>query len=161
MVDRVHSVLPVSEAPQVNAAMSHTSEERMSDSPAPLTSARVVPFQRPQSELQRAVQERAQESMARERDRANQRPAPWRRALLLGLAVVPVVLTFGAALAFVGALRQFNSAILNSTPSQPPAQTSQTPAATTSTPDVVMLQPFAAPPVPPKDREATIPPSPR
>jgi hypothetical protein len=140
--------------------MSQTSEERASDeAPVPAMTARIVPFQRPQSELQKAVQERAHEAMARERDRANQRPAPWRRALMLALAVVPVVLTFGAALAFLGALRQFNSAILNATPSQPPAQTSQPPAPS-ATSDIVMLQPFATPAAPPKDGKTTVPPPP-
>jgi hypothetical protein len=142
--------------------MSHSSEERVSDSAVSANSARVVPFQRPQSELQRAVQERAQESMARERDRASQRPPPWRRVLLLVLAAVPVALTFGAALAFVGALRQFNSAVFNSTASSPaPTETSQAPTSTPSTSDVVMLQPFATPPAPPKDRQGTVSPSTR
>lgn len=140
--------------------MSHQPQERTSDHVVPMpTTARIVPFERPQSELQRAVQQRAQESMARERDRANQRPAPWRRALLLLLATVPVVLTFGAALAFVGALRQFNSAILNSAPAESAPQASQTPANSQGrAPEVVMLQEFAAPSAPPKEREATVPP---
>jgi hypothetical protein len=142
--------------------MSHTSEERVSDdSPVPATSARIVPFQRPQSELQKAVQERAHEAMARDRDRANQRPAPWRRALVFVLATVPVVLTFGAALAFVGALRQFHSAVLASPPAQPPAHAAQTPASSTKSSDVVMLQPFATPAAPPKEGKTTVSPPPR
>jgi hypothetical protein len=142
--DRVHSVRPCPDA-RCLVSMSQHSEERVSDPVVPVNvkAARVIPFERPQSELQKAVQKRAQETMDRERDRANQKPPAWRRALVLVLAAVPVVLTFGAALGFVGALRQFNSAVFegakNSEQQQsPPAGAS----ASQSEPGVVILQPY-------------------
>jgi hypothetical protein len=146
--------------------MSQHSEERASesdiDSSAPTVgTARVIPFERPQSELQKAVQQRAQETMERERDRANQKPPAWRRALVLVLAAVPVFLTFGAALGFVGALRQFNSAMFegtkNSTEQAPPAAT----APAQPEPGVVMLQPYDKLNPPPNNGSSTVSPAPR
>lgn len=126
--------------------MRQKSEERVSDPViAPATTARVIPFERPQSELQKAVQQRAQETIDRERDRANQKAPAWRRALVFVLAVIPVVLTFGAAVGFVGALRQFNATVFDSAPARqaPPAATDAP--TTQRDPGVVMLQPLAAP----------------
>ena len=121
--------------------MSQHPEERVSDL-VPAGTARVIPFERPQSELQRAVQQRAQETIDRERDRANQKPPAWRRVLVLALAAVPVVVTFGAAIGFVGALRQFNTAVFEGAQNSN-AQTPQ-PAATNAPaePGVVLLQPY-------------------
>jgi len=134
--------------------MSENSGERASDaiSPEP-TKAQVLPFERPQSELQKAVQQRAQETIDRERDRAAlQRPAPWRRALTLALAAIPVFLTFGAAIGFVGALRQFHSTVFSSpAPTPTPTNGAQQPPVTSSDPNVVMLQPYVTPAPPPKD----------
>lgn len=133
--------------------MSQNPEERASDAVAPSpTKAQVLPFERPQSELQKAVQQRAQETIDRERDRAAlQRPAPWRRALILALAAIPVFITFGAAIGFVGALRQFNSAIFNSAAPPAPAPTKSTEQDFTTDPGVVMLQPYVTPAPRPKD----------
>jgi hypothetical protein len=134
--------------------MSQQSEARMSD--RVVRHAQIVPFERPQSDLQKAVQQRAQEAIEREREReANRRPPVWRRGLVLALATIPVVITFGAAVGFVGALRQYNSAILAapapasaSTPSQ-----ASSPSSTTQQPDVVMLQPLSSSDAQPKARE--------
>jgi len=139
--------------------MSQKSEERVADQVIPLpTKARVIPFERPQSELQKAVQERAQEAIDRERDRANQKPPAWRRALVLAIAVIPVVLTFGAAVGFMGALRQFNSTVFNSAPAaqQTPPAAADTPT-TQRDPDVVMLQPLTVPSPAPTGRTSGAP----
>jgi len=122
--------------------MSQHSEERVSDQIVPLAStARVIPFERPQSELQKAVQQRAQEAIDRERDRASQKAPAWRRVLVLALAAIPVVVTFGAAVGFVGALRQFNTTVFEGSKStQAPAQ--QPAAAASTEPDVVLLQSY-------------------
>jgi hypothetical protein len=128
--------------------MNQHSEERASDVVPFVPKATVVPFERPQSELQKAVQQRAQETIDRERERDQRaKPAPWRRALVLGLAAIPVFITFGAAIGFVGALRQFNSAIFESAAdSQPPAnQNMSPPPASAAEPDVVLLQPYSIP----------------
>jgi hypothetical protein len=151
--------LPLSSSVSGLRSMSNPSEERASDPALPSTTARIVPFQRPQSDLQRAVQERAQELMARDRDRANQRPPAWRRVLIFALASVPVFMTFGAALAFVGALRQFNTAILNS-PSPAPAPQVQS-GGPPSDSGVVMLQSFPTRAAPPKDADAAVSPQSR
>lgn len=133
--------------------MSQYSEDRLPDDTAVAepTKALVLPFERPQSELQRAVQLRAQETIDRERDRAaRQRLTPWRRMLMLALAAIPVYITFGAAVGFVGALRQFNTAVLESnSPSVSTAAPSRAAAPQTSpsaaASDVVLLQPYALP----------------
>ena len=131
--------------------MSQHSEERVPDEAAAgLAKGQVVPFERPQSELQKAVQQRAQEIIDRERDRAvQQRPPTWRRALVLALAAIPVFLTFGAAIGFVGALRQFNTAVFNSQPEATNSSPTEAPPtvapANSSEPGVVMLQPYAVP----------------
>ena len=122
--------------------MSQHSEEPASDpAVASATKARVIPFERPQSELQKAVQQRAQEAIDRERDRANQKPPVWRRGLVLVLAAVPVVLTFGAAIGFVSALRQFNSAVFDHEKTSPP-QSVQGATTRPTEPDVVILQSY-------------------
>lgn len=130
--------------------MSQSSEERVSDEVVPLPTARVVPFERPQSELQKAVQERAQEIIDRERERAvRSRPAPWRRALVLAFAAIPVFLTFGAAIGFIGALRQFNTAVFDSaqrSESQAPQPSASAPVLTSDDPEVVLIQPFTTQP---------------
>jgi hypothetical protein len=140
--------------------MSQHSEERVSDPVVPINvkAARVIPFERPQSELQKAVQQRAQETLERERDRANQKPPAWRRALVLVLAAVPVVLTFGAALGFVGALRQFNSAVFEGAKNSEQQQSPPAGASTPSQPEpgVVMLQPYVKSQAPPNG--STVPP---
>lgn len=146
--------------------MSQHSEERVPEELASSSSkAQVLAFERPQSELQKAVQQRAQETIDRERARAaQQRPAVWRRALVLALAAIPVIITFGAAIGFVGALRQFNTAVMNSGPPSGGQQASplatneasaSSPAAS-SEPGVVLLQPYSI--SPPPQQEAGKPP---
>jgi hypothetical protein len=126
--------------------MSQHSEERVSDQVVSINgkAARVIPFERPQSELQKAVQQRAQEAIDRERDRARQKPPAWKRAFVLVLAAVPVVLTFGAAIGFVSALRQFNTAVFDGAKTSPP-QSAQGANPAPAEPDVVILQPYDAP----------------
>ncbi len=133
--------------------MSQDFDERANEVVPQSSKAQILPFERPQSELQKAVQQRAQEAIDRERDRAAARkPKPWRQALVLALAAVPVFITFGAAVGFVGALRQFNTAIFDSSQeatSPPPQQAvDQAPA---SEPGVVMLQPYVTPAAPARD----------
>jgi hypothetical protein len=65
----------------------------------------VLPFERPRSELQRAVQMRALESMERQRAQAAKRPNPMRRVATFALALIPVALLF---IAVDGLLRVFH-----------------------------------------------------
>ena len=85
--------------------------EHASDEPKPLPTAQVLPFER-QSELQKAVQQRAQETIDLQRERAAaSRPGPVRRTITFLLATIPVILTFGAAISFVGVLKRFNATV--------------------------------------------------
>src|SRR5690606_22234108 len=128
------------------------SEERVPESGAAgrdqPPSARILPFER-RSELQRAIQVRAQETLDRERDREREerRPKPLKWLILLALAAVPVLLTLGAVDGF---LRVMQKAML--TYGAMPAATAPASAATDeateaapaaeapSTPGVVLLQ---------------------
>jgi hypothetical protein len=118
----------------------------VSDQVSPINpKARVIPFERPQqseqSELQKAVQKRAQETMDRERDRASRKAPVWRRGLVLALAAVPVFITFGAAVGFVGALRQFNTAVFEESKTAPPEHAPAA-VAPSAEPGVVLLQSY-------------------
>src|SRR5262245_11226310 len=80
--------------------MSHQSEDRLpesaSGSPSPV-SARILPFERPRSELQRAIQERAQEAIDLDRDREREvkRPQPLKWLIIFVIALIPVIAIFG------------------------------------------------------------------
>jgi hypothetical protein len=126
--------------------MSQPSEERLGDAPAENkpTSARILPFERPPNDLQRAVQIRAQEALERERERGRTRPAPLRWAIMFVLALVPVVLIFAAVDGFVRAFQR-----MNDTYSKMPVPASTEPATAddgssnaTQEPGVVILKPI-------------------
>jgi hypothetical protein len=78
--------------------MTHSFEEPLhspnaeSDSPG----ARILPFQRPPTDLQRAIQMRAQQAIEldheRERDRSKGAPVRW--AIIFVLALIPVGIVF-------------------------------------------------------------------
>jgi hypothetical protein len=109
--------------------MSHTSEDRVPSATESQEGATIIPFERPQSELQKAVQLRAQEHIERirKREKEKRRPHPMRVAIVLVLAAIPVFLIFGAVDAFLRAVQKF-TAVAESTPTQaepepePPAQ---------------------------------------
>ena len=127
--------------------MSQQSEDRLEDSaPAPSVSpsARILPFERPQSELQRAVQLRAQEAMEIERDREREakKPAPLKWLVIFAIALIPVVLIFGAVDGFLRAFYRVNEIYKSAPAPTPPSQSE-----TASQPGVVILQPYSeAPP---------------
>jgi hypothetical protein len=125
--------------------MSHQSEDRLPESAptgqsAPHT-ARILPFERPRSELQRAIQERAQEAIDvdRDRDREVKRPQPLKWLIITAIALIPVILTFGAVDGFLRALHR-----IMQTYSSAPAQTQTIELQPEpSQPGVVLLQPYA------------------
>jgi hypothetical protein len=129
--------------------MTQHSEERlpeMDGAPSVRTGARILPFERPQSELQRAIQQRAQEALDRdaELEREKRRPQPLKWLTIFALACVPVLLTI---VAVDGFLRVFHkvAAIYSAEPpaqEQQPAPTSDEPSP--SQPGVVMLESFDA-----------------
>ena len=128
--------------------MTHHSEERLPETegePSVRTGARILPFERPQSDLQRAIQQRAQDALDRdaELDREKRRPQPLKWLTIFALACIPVLLTIGAVDGF---LRVFHKVAAMYT-SAPPAQEQQAPsdAQSQSQPGVVMLESYDAP----------------
>jgi hypothetical protein len=125
--------------------MTHSSEERLGDSghEPKSSSARILPFQRPPTDLQREIQKRAQETLERERERERDRsrPAPLRWAIIFVLALVPVGVVVTGVDAFVRAFHHINDTYskMPAPNAQPePAAPAETPA---QEPGVVMLQP--------------------
>jgi hypothetical protein len=86
--------------------MSQHSEDRLSAPMEPrLSTARILPFERPQSELQKALQLRAHEDMELSRRRLSQRPPLIRWMIgIVGAAVPVVILVMGLD----GFLRMFH-----------------------------------------------------
>ena len=107
--------------------MTQPSEERFTESAdQPKTSARILPFERPPSDLQKAIQARAQEALERDRERAKTKPAPLRWTIMFLLALVPVMLLVLGIDAFVRAFHKINDTY--SKLPMPPAPEAQAPA---------------------------------
>lgn len=127
--------------------MTHPSEERLPDSaPADAqtsSSARILPFERPQSDLQRAIQLRAQQAidLDRDRDREKKKPQPLRWIIIAAIALIPVVLIFGAVDGFLRAFYRINETY-KSAPAGQPARQPEEPQV--SEPGVVLLQPYGS-----------------
>ena len=127
--------------------MTQHSEERLPETEGAQSvraGARILPFERPPSELQRAIQQRAQEALevGRERERETRRPQPLKWAAIFVLASIPVLLTIGAVDGF---LRVFHK-VMETYASAPPAQEQQTePSDVQSQPGVVMLESYDTP----------------
>ncbi|HEU4484675.1 MAG TPA: hypothetical protein VFR96_04235 [Povalibacter sp.] len=111
--------------------MTQTSEERIPEFPTP---ARVLPFER-QSELQRAIQERAQERI--DAESAKPRVSVARRIVTFAVALIPVGIIFSGFLLAVHAVRIITSLYSreNTTTSAPAPETDS------SEPGVVILVP--------------------
>ncbi|HKP66174.1 MAG TPA: hypothetical protein VJX31_06070, partial [Casimicrobiaceae bacterium] len=106
--------------------------------------ARILPFERPQSELQRAIQQRAQEALDRDRelDREKRRPQPLKRLAIFALASIPVLLTI---VAVDGFLRVFHKVVETYSSAPPPPQQQQPEAAPAeSRPGIVILESYDA-----------------
>lgn len=121
--------------------MNDASEERASDAGELLPpKARVLPFEKPQNALQRAVQARAQEQV--ERQRHKPKVAPLRLVVTFCVALVPVLLLLGAADIFVRGIHllvNLHSAKAPAQQSAPSQQVEQQPAQ--PQPGVVLLVP--------------------
>ena|SRR5690606_16093026 len=124
--------------------MTHSFEEHLAESGhEPNTaSAQILPFHRPPTDLQRAIQARAQETLEleRERERERSRPAPARWTIMCVLALVPVAVVVAGVDAFVRAFHHINEKYSN----MPiPEQTESVPTEiSVQEPGVVMLQPL-------------------
>jgi hypothetical protein len=132
--------------------MSQPSEERVPDTEGAQSvrnGARIIPFERPQSDLQRAIQQRAQEALDlnRERESESRRPQPLKWLTIFALACIPVLLTFAAVDGFV---RVFHK-VTEMYSSEPPAQQAAPEAAQSdvepqvSRPGIVMLESYDVP----------------
>ena len=127
--------------------MTQHSEERLPETegaPSVRAGARILPFERPQSELQRAIQQRAQAALDRdaELDREKRRPQPVKWLTIFALACIPVLLTI---IAVDGFLRVFHKvADMYSDPPQQ-AQPAEPESSANSTPGIVILQSYEAP----------------
>jgi cytoskeletal protein RodZ len=124
--------------------MTQHSEERLPETegaPSGRAGARILPFERPQSELQRAVQQRAQEALDldRERDREKRRPQPLKWLAIFALACIPVVLTVSAVDGF---LRVFHKIVASYSSEPAPAQQQPEQSDVQSQPGVVMLESY-------------------
>jgi hypothetical protein len=130
--------------------MTQHSEERLPETegaPSVRPGARILPFERPQSDLQRAIQQRAQEALDRdaELDREKRRPQPVKWLTIFALACIPVLLTI---VAVDGFLRVFHKVadMYSSPPQQEQAQPAET--ESSSTPGIVILQSYETPSAP-------------
>lgn len=132
--------------------MSQQSEERLPESASAnasaVPSAQILQFERPQSDLQRAIQLRAQEALDRERDRDREtrRPRPLKWLIILAIAAIPVVLIFGAVDGFLRAFYKVNETYQSMPVPAPaePAAEEQLPLQS-SEPGVVLIQPLKEP----------------
>jgi len=123
--------------------MSHTSEDRLPSAAESQEGARILPFERPQSELQKAVQLRAQDNMERirKREEEKRRPNPLRVAIVMVLAAIPVILIFGAVDKFLTAVQKY-TASFDAAPAQTESQPEPPPPIESSSePGMVFLQP--------------------
>jgi hypothetical protein len=131
--------------------MSQPSEDRSPEATPSRQTARVLPFER-SSELQRAVQQRAMESMERTREREMTKPNPVRRLAMFALALIPVGLLFGAVDGLLRVFHHMND-LYNSPDANPAPTVIEAPQLESSEPGVVLLQPpknLDKPPAQPK-----------
>ena len=126
--------------------MTQHSEERLPETevaPSVRAGARILPFERPQSDLQRAIQQRAQDALDRDRelDREKRRPQPLKWLAIFALACIPVLLTIGAVDGFLKVFHKV-AAMYTAAPvqEQQPVQSDDV----QSQPGVVMLQSYDA-----------------
>ena len=131
--------------------MTQQSPERIASSESAQRKAQVLPFERPQSEIQRAVQQRAQEAMELNRARSKFRVTPLRWLLIFAIATIPAFLTSAAMDGVLRGMHMLDSLYQK----QDAAERAKHPPAATETeetqePGVVMLKPLSEPtPAPP------------
>lgn len=142
--------------------MSQPSEECLPDSAQAeqndMPGARILHLKGRQYDLQRAIQQRAQESVEREAslDQEQRRPKPLKWAIALLIAAIPIALTLTAAEGFLRAFHKYLDVTVQSANKQAEEQAAAAAAAaaaeearapvTSSDPDVVMLSPLLVPP---------------
>lgn len=118
--------------------MSQQSEERLSNESSGPQTARVIPFEKPPSDLQRAVQMRAQERI--DAESIKPKASPLRSVIGLVVATIPVLLIFSGFFVAVQAVRLITSLYAPAPQAQADAQPVQE-APEPQQPGVVMLVP--------------------
>jgi cytoskeletal protein RodZ len=105
----------------------------------------ILPFERPQSDLQRAIQQRAQDALDRdaELDREKRRPQPLKWLTIFALACIPVLLTFVAVDGFLKVFHKVAAMYSDESTQQQAAPPEDT--ASGSQPGIVMLESYDAP----------------
>ena len=146
--------------------MSQQSEERVPEStPANGDSARILHLKSTHYDLQRAIQQRAQESVEREAelDREARRPKPLKWLIIFLIACVPIALTLFMVDGF---LRAFHGYLKTTTEQQQQQQAeqaevdAQVPSDTTlqsNQPGVIILQPVNPQEPAPAEQDASKP----
>jgi hypothetical protein len=123
--------------------MNQGSEERAPERAEPRrTAASILPFEKPQSPQQRHIRQRVQERLDREGIKKRPQFSPVRLIVTLAVAVIPVVLTFGASDAVLRKIQ-----LLTRLYAPPPAaQTAMPPAppAEEDRPGILMIVPDPA-----------------
>jgi len=130
--------------------MSQQSEERVPASPAngEAQSAQILHLKSTHYDLQRAIQQRAQESVEREAnlDREERRPKPLKWLLVSAIAALPIVVTLFMVDGFLRVFHSYLDTISKQEQEQAQRQATEPPADVTlqsSEPGVVMLQPLS------------------
>jgi hypothetical protein len=138
--------IPFRPAEAKRPLMTQHSEERIPETEGEASvhaGARILPFERPQSELQRAIQQRAQQALDLDRERETRRPQPLKWLAIFALACIPVLLTFTAVDGFVRVFQKIAATYATEPAVQQQTAPSEPEAA--PQPGVVMLQSYDVP----------------
>jgi hypothetical protein len=147
--------------------MSQQSEESLTE-PNATQGARVVHLKARQYDLQKAIQQRAQESVEREAalDEEQRRPKPIKWLIAMAIAAIPALLTLTAVDGFLKVFHKYLDVAVQSAERQQAEAEAAAAAAdaaaeaaaplTSNEPGVIMLQPLKAPeaPVPAQQQSA-------
>lgn len=132
--------------------MSQQSEERLSGAdpaePSGAPSAQILHMKSRNYDLQRAIQQRAQESVEREQalDKEERRPKPLKWLIIAAIAAIPIVLTLFAVDSFLRVFHKYLDTAATSAPQNEPAESSAAAPETilqSNQPGVVLLQPIS------------------
>lgn len=146
--------------------MSQQSEECLPESaaaePNGAPGARILHLKSRQYDLQKAIQQRAQESVEREAalDHEQRRPKPLKWLVVMAIAAIPAVLTLTAVDGFLKAFHKYLGVAVESVERQQmeaeaaAAAAAEAEAPLQSQPGVVMLQPLATPEQAPAQQSA-------
>jgi hypothetical protein len=127
--------------------MNHMSNDGLSEAvgASSVKTAQVIPFERPPTDLQRAIQERAQTLMDLDRERRATKPEPLKWGIMLVLALVPVLFLLTAVDAFVRVFHHVNAMYANMPEPEPVQEAGPAPTLVSDEPGVILLQPLGQP----------------